>query len=166
MSIESTQSLPHGDILIVDDNTSNLKSMTDILAVTGYQVQTATDGESALRSVQTRQPELILLDYKMAGMNRIEVCRRIKSNSETEDISIIFLSAHGDIDLKVQALEAGGIDYVIKPVAPTEVLAKIEAENLGELSVLTRSIRYEKEYIHEDGECIPIDYYSLHRRAT
>lgn len=125
MSINSTEIHPHGDILIVD-NTSNLKTLTDILTVTGYQVRSATDGESALRSVEDKQPELILLDYKMAGMNGIEVCRRLKVDPETRDIPVIFISAHGDIDLKVDALEAGGIDYVIKPVNPPELLAKID----------------------------------------
>jgi len=127
MCTRNAQNLPHGDILIVDDNTANLKSMTDILTVTGYNVEAVSDGESAILSVQKNQPELILLDYKMSNMNGIEVCRRIKTNPDTEAIPIIFLSAHGETGLKVQAMEAGAIDYVIKPIQPAEVLIKIDS---------------------------------------
>ncbi len=126
MSNKSTENHPHGNILIVDDNTSNLKTLTDILNVTGYQVQSAIDGESALQKVKEKQPELILLDYKMAGMNGIEVCQHLKSNPKTKTIPIIFISAHGDAELKIKAIETGGIDYVLKPINPLELLAKIE----------------------------------------
>lgn len=124
--ITTSNQTPHGTILIVDDNMSNLKSLTDILKFTGYEVQTATDGPRALRMIGDRSPELILLDYKMAGMNGIEVCRHVKSDPRTAGIPIIFLSGHGDTDLKVEAMEAGGIDYVTKPIQPAELLVKIE----------------------------------------
>ena len=148
--MESTQHLPHGDIVIVDDNLSNLKSLTDILTVTGYRVQSASNGESALRCVESRPPELVLLDYMMEGMNGIEVCRHIKSNPKTEGIPVIFLSAHGDTDIQLEALQAGGIDYVIKPIKPTEVLAKID--NHLRLYRLQCSLRIQSEELKKEIE--------------
>ncbi len=112
--------------MTVDEKMSNLKSLTDILKFPGYEVQSATEGPSALQMIEKRAPELILLDFKMVGMNGIEVCRHIKSAPRTAGIPIIFLSGHGGTDLKVEAMEAGGIDYVTKPIQPAELLVKIE----------------------------------------
>lgn len=117
---------PRGNILIVDDNMSNLKSLQDILTFTGYSVHTATNGPLALQSMEDNVPDIVLLDYKMSGMDGIEVCRRIKSNPETGAIPVIFLSGHGDTELKIEAMEAGGIDYVTKPIQPAELLIKLE----------------------------------------
>jgi len=125
MSLTNSQSLPHGEIMIVDENTSDLRYLSDILAKAGYRVRPAVDGKLALRSVRAKQPELILMDIKMSGMSGIELCRRIKADPETHNFPIIFISAFGDSDLKVNALEAGGIDYITKPYEPTEVLARI-----------------------------------------
>ena len=125
MNSGSQNSPPHGDILIVDDNLSNLKFLTDILTQAGYRVRPAGDGELALRSVQVKQPDLILLDIKMPGLSGIEVCRRLKANPETMNLPVIFLSALDETDMKVKAFEAGAIDYVTKPIEPTEVLARI-----------------------------------------
>ncbi len=126
MNIDNTEHSFHGDILIVDDNTIINDFLLEFLGKVGYQVRVANDGESALRSVQARIPELVLLDYKMPGMNGIEVCQRLKANPETKDIPVIFLSGLGETDLKVQALEAGAIDYIIKPIELSEVLVKID----------------------------------------
>jgi len=125
MSNDSTNSVPHREILVVEDNTSDRKFLSDILTKAGYQVRPASDGELALRSVQAKLPGLILLDIKMPGMSGVEVCRRLKADQRTRDLPVIFISALGETELKVQALEAGGVDYVTKPVAPSEVLARI-----------------------------------------
>lgn len=124
--VTTNSQAPHGNILIVDDNMSNLKSLTDILTFTGYTVHSVASGPLALQSIKVRTPDIILLDYKMAGMNGIEVCHHIKSRPETRDIPIIFLSGHGDTELKVEAMEAGAIDYITKPIQPAELLVKIE----------------------------------------
>ncbi len=126
MKTDTPQKNHQGDILVVDDNTSNLKFILDALTKAGYRVRPATDGELALQSVRVKLPELILLDYKMPGMNGIEVCKRLKSSPETSDIPVIFLSALGEFDLKVKALEAGGIDYITKPIEPSELLVRVE----------------------------------------
>ena len=116
---------PHGDILVVEDNTSDLKFLTNILTKAGYRARPASDGELALRSVEAKLPDLILLDVKMPGMNGVDVCRLLKADPATRDLPVIFISALGETNLKVKALEAGGIDYVTKPIDPLEVLARI-----------------------------------------
>ena len=76
---------PHGDIMVVEDNKSNLKLLSGILKEAGYKVRSASDGELALRSVQARLPALILLDIEMPGLDGYEVCRRLKDAKDTRD---------------------------------------------------------------------------------
>ncbi|MDM8554022.1 PAS domain S-box protein [Desulfococcaceae bacterium HSG7] len=125
MNTEHNNNFPSGNILVVDDNRSNLKLLVDILQSEGYLVRAADDGELALRSVEAKLPDLILLDYQMPGIDGFEVCRRLKADPATRNIPIIFISAYGDTDLKVNALNAGGVDYVTKPFEKREVLARI-----------------------------------------
>ncbi|MBT4502198.1 MAG: response regulator [Gemmatimonadetes bacterium] len=125
MNTDRSHPLPHGEILVVDDNTSDLKFQSDILMKAGYRVRPASDGELALLSVQAKLPDLILLDVAMPGMSGVEVCRRLKADPKTRDLPVIFISARGETDLKVEALKAGGIDYVTKPIDSSEVLARI-----------------------------------------
>ncbi len=113
------------EILVVEDDISSLKMLSDLLTGAGYRVRPASDGELGLRSVQLKQPDLILLDFRLPGINGLEVCRHLKDNPRTCDIPVIFISALGDSELKVKALEAGAIDYVTKPIDSTEVLARI-----------------------------------------
>jgi PAS domain S-box-containing protein len=126
MSNENTNQSTHCDILVVEDNISSLKFMSEILATAGYRVRPASDGELALRSVRSRPPDLILLDFNLPGMNGIEVCQSLKADPDTSKIPVIFISALGRTDLKVKALEAGGVDYVTKPIDPSELLARIK----------------------------------------
>jgi len=109
-------SLSHGDILIVEDNKPDLKFMSEILKNAGYRVRAAGDGKLALRSIQVKLPDLVLLDINLPTMSGVEVCHHLKAESETKDIPIIFISAMGETSLKVKALEAGGTDYVTKPL--------------------------------------------------
>ena len=125
MSNVNTHRLPHGDIMVVEDDTSALKFLTEILTKAGYRVRPATDGGLALRSVRAKLPDLIVLDIKLPGMSGVEVCRHLKKDPETRDVPVIFVSALGETDLKVKALDAGGTDYVTKPIDPSEVLARI-----------------------------------------
>lgn len=120
-----TQDLGPEDILVVDDNPANLKLLADILTQAGYAVRPACDGELALRSVLSGVPALILLDHRMPGMSGLEVCRRLKADPRTRAVPVLFLSAVEETSLKVQAFEAGAVDYVTKPFEPAEVLARI-----------------------------------------
>jgi len=151
VSPDRTENNLPGDILVVDDNSSNRKTLTDILTISGYQASAVSDGQSALRRVEEKCPELILLDYKMPGMTGIEVCSRLKTNPRTRDIPVIFLSAHGDIELKVEALEAGAVDYVIKPINPEEVLARIDS-HLNTSRIQRKLADKSKELLKENEE--------------
>jgi|GEM_PF-400590 len=125
MNANSIQNQSAGEILVVEDNKSNLKFLTKILTNAGYGVRPAIDGELALESVRARLPDLILLDIKLPGMDGIEVCRRLKSDPEITDAPVIFISGLHETELKVKALEVGGVDYVAKPISAPEVLSRI-----------------------------------------
>ncbi len=138
--MNNKDSLFHGDILIVEDNKPDLKFMSEILKKEGYRVRAAGDGELALRSVQAKLPDLILLDINLPGMGGVEVCRHLKNEPETKNIPIIFISAMGKTNLKVKALEAGGTDYVTKPLEISEILARINTHlNLYKLQQRLRT---------------------------
>ncbi len=114
-----------GEILVVEDNSANLRYLADILTQAGYRVRPALDGELALDSLKAGIPDLILLDIRLPGLDGIEVCRRIKANPETQHIPVVFISAVHETEQKVKALETGGVDYVTKPISPQEVLSRI-----------------------------------------
>ncbi|MCP4576914.1 MAG: response regulator [Deltaproteobacteria bacterium] len=126
MSNHSPNDILPWEIMAVEDNTSDLKFMSDVLKKAGYRVRSAGDGELALRSIRAKLPNLILMDVALPGMGGVEVCRRLKADPETREIPVIFISAAGKSDLKVAALEAGGVDYVTKPVNASELLARIK----------------------------------------
>ena len=119
-----------GDILVVDDNISDLKLLSGILREAGYKVRPASDGELALRSVRAKLPGLILLDINMPGLDGYEVCRRLKDSEDTRDIPVIFVSVRTSSLDKVKAFGVGGVDYISKPFEPEEVFARV-ATHLG-----------------------------------
>jgi len=119
-SADTTQS-----ILIVDDQEQNLQVVGTVLTMMGYAVIPASSGEQALRRLAARTPDLILLDVVMPGQDGLSVCREIHENPDWCDIPIIFLSAADDKDLIVEALEAGGVDYVTKPFNKAELLSRV-----------------------------------------
>ena len=112
-------------ILLVDDNPTNLQVLFKTLEGSGYRLLAARDGESALYTAKRARPALILLDVMMPGMDGFEVCERLKSDPETADIVIIFLSALTDSQSKVHGLAIGGVDYIAKPFQADEVLARV-----------------------------------------
>ncbi|MGK7918590.1 MAG: diguanylate cyclase [Trichodesmium sp.] len=114
------------NILIVDDQLLNLRVLTSMLTRKNYQVRKATDGETAIEAVKIEPPDLIILDIKMPEMDGYQVCECLKSDAETKDIPVIFISALTDVFDKVKAFKVGGIDYITKPFAEAEVLARIE----------------------------------------
>ncbi|UCC64007.1 MAG: SpoIIE family protein phosphatase [Anaerolineae bacterium] len=128
---------PKGNILIVDDAPANLRLLSQMLAEQGYHVRPVPDGPLALAAVQAELPDLILLDVRMPEMNGYEVCERLKADTETRDIPIIFISALDATQDKVRAFGAGGVDYVTKPFQVEEVLARVET-HLALRSLQTR----------------------------
>lgn len=113
------------NILIVDDTPANLRLLSQMLAGEGYHVRPLPDGPLALAAAQAEPPDLVLLDIRMPGMDGYEVCRRLKADTRTRDIPIIFISALDAIQDKVTAFSAGGVDYVTKPFQAQEVLARV-----------------------------------------
>ncbi|MGL5832599.1 MAG: response regulator, partial [Waterburya sp.] len=115
-------------ILIVDDNHNNLEVISETLARAGFQVAVAIDGETALEQIQYYKPELILLDVMMPGMDGYQTCQKIKSNPETFDIPVIFMTALSDTEHKVRGFALGAVDYITKPFQREEVLARVRVQ--------------------------------------
>jgi len=112
-------------VLIVDDVPDNLSLLHDALDASGYTVLVATNGESALQRAAQALPDVVLLDALMPGMDGFEVARRLKSNPETARIPIIFMTGLTETEHVVAAFQAGGVDYVTKPIRAQEVLARM-----------------------------------------
>ena len=124
--VNSSQSSTKGDILVVDDTPANLRLLSQMLNEQGYQVRPVLEGRLALAAAQAKPPDLILLDIRMPDLNGYQVCERLKSDSQTKDIPIIFISALDAIQDKVKAFTVGGVDYITKPFHVEEVLARVE----------------------------------------
>ncbi|RYF18388.1 MAG: response regulator transcription factor [Comamonadaceae bacterium] len=112
-------------VLIVDDVPDNLSVLHDALDESGYTVLVATSGEAALQRAAQALPDIVLLDAMMPGMDGFEVAKRLKAAAETAHIPIIFMTGLTETEHLVAALEAGGVDYVTKPIKPKEVLARM-----------------------------------------
>ena len=112
-------------VLIVDDVPDNLSVLHDALDESGYTVLVATSGEAALQRARQALPDIVLLDAMMPGMDGFEVARRLKASPETAHIPIIFMTGLTETEHLVAALEAGGVDYVTKPIKPKEVMARM-----------------------------------------
>jgi DNA-binding response OmpR family regulator/DNA-binding CsgD family transcriptional regulator len=118
-------------VLIVDDVPDNLSLLHDALDEAGYTVLVATHGEAALQRAIQAVPDIILLDAIMPGMDGFEVARRLKAQAETSHIPIVFMTGLTETEHVVAAFEAGGVDYVVKPLRPREVLVRIQAHVQG-----------------------------------
>jgi CheY-like chemotaxis protein/DNA-binding CsgD family transcriptional regulator len=118
-------------VLIVDDVPDNLAVLHDALDESGYTVLVATHGEAALGRAAQALPDIVLLDAMMPGMDGFEVARRLKANPITAHIPIIFMTGLTETEYLVAALEAGGVDYVTKPIKPKEVLARMQVHLQG-----------------------------------
>ncbi|MBS1214088.1 MAG: hypothetical protein H6R26_2705, partial [Proteobacteria bacterium] len=114
-----------GTILVVDDTPAALKLMKDFLTAEGFKVFTADSGELALRSLPSIQPELILLDIRMPGMDGFETARRLKAQESSRDIPVMFISATTEVDERVEGFALGAVDFVSKPFQRDELLARI-----------------------------------------
>jgi two-component system sensor histidine kinase/response regulator len=112
-------------ILIVDDTPANLGVLVETLGAAGYQLMVAEDGEEALAQTEQSQPDLILLDVMMPGIDGFETCRRFKARESMRDIPVLFMTALNEIGDKVKAFTAGGVDYITKPIEHEEALARV-----------------------------------------
>ncbi|MDP3610143.1 MAG: response regulator transcription factor [Methylophilus sp.] len=112
-------------ILIVDDVLDNLAYLHDALDESGYMVLVANSGQTALARARDAQPNMILLDAVMPEMDGFETCRQLKANTLTRHIPVIFMTGLTEAEHVAAGFEAGGVDYVTKPIRPKEVLARI-----------------------------------------
>ncbi|MGL5194225.1 MAG: response regulator [Chroococcales cyanobacterium] len=148
------------DILIVDDNPDNLRILSTVLEAKGGSVRKALNGMVALNSCKKQLPDLILLDIIMPEMNGYEVCRCLKSNPQTADIPIIFISALDRTFDKVKAFQEGGVDYINKPFQAEEVMARIayqltiqqQQQQLAEQNAQLQQLNAELNRSNEDLE--------------
>ena len=112
-------------LLVVDDNPKNLQIVALILREVNFKIIIATDGKSAVDLVQRAKPDLVLMDVMMPGMDGFEACKIIKSDPANDNIPVIFLTALSEKVNTVKGLEAGGVDYMVKPFDKEELVTRI-----------------------------------------
>lgn len=129
-------------LLVVDDQPMNIQIMHKVFAQ-DCQILMATSGEQALRIGAEQQPDLVLLDIEMPGMNGIETCRQLKSSELTREIPVIFVTASTSPEQETEGLEVGAVDFIAKPVNPPVLRARVRTHLLlKQQSDLLRSMAY------------------------
>lgn len=113
-------------VLVVDDSPSTLNLLTDALETIGVTVLVSPSGEHAISVVDKVTPDVVLLDAIMPGLDGFEVCRRLKERREFQNVPVIFMTGLSATEHIVKALECGGVDYLTKPVAPDELIARMQ----------------------------------------
>lgn len=131
-------------VLLVDDNAQNLKVLYETLKDRGYHLLIANDGEKALTLAHRHNPEVILLDIMMPGLDGYQVCEQLKADPATADSAVVFLSALDDVEAKLKGFSLGGADYISKPFQAQEVIARV--------STHARVIRLERALYERNRE--------------
>ena len=114
-------------ILIADDEPNQLELMSFNLSNAGYSIIKAANGKEAIELIENHSPDLIILDWMMPKMSGIDVCRTLRSRSETKQIPIIILSARSEDSDKSLGLDTGADDYISKPFSPKELISRVKA---------------------------------------
>jgi putative two-component system response regulator len=142
-------------ILVVDDFKTNVEFLRDILE-SQYAILTAYNGEEALSIARSERPDLILLDVMMPGKDGYEVCRELKADARTAEIPIVFVTALGDEEDEARAFEAGGADFITKPVKLVVVKKRIKTqlELLGKMRDLEEEVARRTEEIEQTRQRI------------
>lgn len=128
-------------LLVVDDYPLNLSLIVDYLSEFGFQIIIAQTGEEAIELAKSEKPDLVLLDVMLPGINGFETCKRLKSNAETSDIIVIFMTVLTDTEDKVKGFNLGAVDYVTKPFQQGELLARVTTHL--RLKALTENLEQE-----------------------
>jgi two-component system sensor histidine kinase/response regulator len=167
-------------VLIVDDAPANLGVIEDYLDAYNFEIVVARDGEKGIAIAHSIQPDLILLDVMMPGIDGFETCRRLKADESTQNIPVIFMTALNNIEDKLKGFEAGGVDYLIKPLQEQEVLARVqthlalrnmqkelEAKNLKlqqkirECQLAEETIKQQNEFLNNVIESLSDPFYVI-----
>lgn len=119
-------------ILIVDDSPTERYFLSQVLTKAGYEVLVATDGSEAFALARDQRPDLIIMDVVMPGMNGFQTTRGLHKDPETAQIPVILCTSKGDPTDKIWGLRQGARDYLVKPVKPEELLAKIASIGAGQ----------------------------------
>ena len=115
------------NILIADDEPNQLELMAYNLETSGFGTIKARDGKNALQLIEDHSPDLVILDWMMPNMSGIDLCRTLRSRSETKQLPIIILSARSDDSDKSLGLDTGADDYISKPFSPIELVSRVKA---------------------------------------
>jgi len=139
-------------ILLVDDQPANLQLLMHTLKRLECRLLVAKNGETALTIAKKARPDLILLDIMMPGIDGFEVCRRLKSDEDTQKIPVIFLSALDDTGDKVRGLQLGAVDYVAKPFQPEEVIARVNTHLT--IHRLSREVQRQRDELEHELQIV------------
>ena len=145
---QSAEIAPSGTILVIDNTPTNLKVIAGFFKDLNYKVLVARNGNSGIARAEHGQPDLILLDVMMPGMNGFECCRLLKESPTTKDIPIIFMTALTDKWNKIRGFEAGAVDYITKPIEQDELLVRVK--NHITLRQLTADLEREVENRYQE----------------
>lgn len=127
-----------GKVLVIDDHPSNLEAMSEALEPLGFEVWQALDGEAGLALARERQPDVILLDVVMPGLDGYEVCRRLKNDDETRLLPVVFLTGLDSREARLEGLQCGATDFLTKPFDLVELEARVR--NLVDFRRLTQDL--------------------------
>src|SRR5438094_8797421 len=114
-------------VLVVDDTPLNIKLLGDLLAVKGYVVATATNGEEALAKLAAEMPDIVLLDVMMPGLSGYDVCRRIRADPTTALLPVVMVTSLDPQTERVKGIEAGADDFISKPINQPELFARVRS---------------------------------------
>jgi len=138
-------------VLVVDDVPESLAFLTDALDAAGFTVLVATDGSQALERLARIEPDVVLLDACMPGMDGFEVCRRIKADASLSALPVVFMTGLTEVDHIVAGFQAGGVDYVTKPVQPQELIARLRSHSRN-----ARALKQVREALDVGGYAVVV----------
>lgn len=147
--------LHHARILLVDDVPANLGALGEFFVAAGAKVFIAQSGEAALARLAAVQPDVVLLDITMPGLDGLETCRRMKAHAEWADVPVLFITALGETADKVAGFAAGGADYIAKPFQAEEVLARVAAHL--RIRALQRELAARAEELQRQNDALELE---------
>lgn len=153
MQLTNETSYANGTVMIVDDTPGNLALLSDTLSEAGYRVLVATDGLAALEQIDYLKPDIILMDVVMPGIDGFETCRRLKADPSKADIPVLFMTGLSELDNLLRGFGEGGLDYIVKPIRPPEVLARIDVH----LALARDKQRAEQALSHSPFAALAVD---------